>query len=138
VFINRAVQPTLRVPGSLVQVSISVNYILVEISLSAVVAILFGLLFIFIGGLIFWQTITFHFSGYVSVFNIMMLRHARKASHAVSCTSSVQGPRGVPRQLAALLGADLLLTGNISGWRCVLSIREGINFVHIIFCTALE
>ncbi len=46
------------------QVSIAVNYILVEISLSPVVAVTFGLLFVFIGGLLFWQTIVYHFAGY--------------------------------------------------------------------------
>lgn len=44
-------------------VSFAVNSILVEISVSPLFAITFGLVFVLIGGLIFWQTISQHFAG---------------------------------------------------------------------------
>ncbi len=44
-------------------VSFAVNSVLVEVSISPFFAVVFGLVFIFIGALIFWQTISFHFAG---------------------------------------------------------------------------
>lgn len=100
-------------------VSIAVNFILIEVSLSAVVAIMFGLLVIFIGGLIFWQNFTLHFSGPLGEFqgswchfNLLLFFSLEILTAGVACfllekdwTQSMQYQTKVP--LYGLLGVAL-------------------------------
>ena len=47
------------------QITFAVNTILVEISTNAFFSVMFGLAFIFMGSIIFWQTVSYHFDGLV-------------------------------------------------------------------------